>query len=273
MKWKVLDWKFALTSLIAIVSVVIPFYFWKADFTAHSLTVRLVSSSDLELPSDSKIHDLQITVNGSKIDSPHIYSLALINTGSKPILSADFETSLEVRTKNDSKLITAQITGSDPAGIPAKVSIEENRLKFLPFLSNPKDQVTVTIVSSGPLDLVAHARIAGVRDIIFEDMTQNQSRPFTASLTGVVAVTSLTFYLFFLGITDFRSVTKIGPMIKIPTTMVCVMSGVYFASKTCSELGLTGYFIAGMMFLIFALAWVFATFLTRSNRALNPPSP
>lgn len=266
MMWKVLDWKFALTSLIALA---VPFYLWQADLSSHALTVRLVSSSALELPSDSKNHDIQITVNGAKVESPHISSLALINTGSKPIVSADFETPVEVKTQNDSKLITAQITGSEPADIPAKIFLEENKLKFRPFLSNPKDQVNVTIVSSGPLNLKAGGRIAGVRDITFEDLTQDQSRPGVAAFTGILSVTCLTLYLFFLGITDFRSITKIGPKVKIPTTLISAISGVYFGSRAVVELGVTPYFAVGGMALLFAIAWVLATFLTRSNRALN----
>ncbi|MFL7962092.1 hypothetical protein ACEI36_07550 [Pseudomonas kielensis] len=263
---KVLDWKFALTSLIALA---VPYYLWQADLSSHALTVRLISSSALELPSDSKIHDIQITVNGTKVDSPHISSLALINNGSKPIVGADFETPIEISTKNDAKLITAQITGSEPADIPAKIFLEDNKLKFRPFLSNPKDQVNVTIVSSGPLNLKAGGRVAGVRDITFEDLTQDRSRPGLAAFTGILSVTSLTLYLFFLGITDFRSVTTIGPKVKISTTIVSVVSGIYFGSRTVIELGITSYFSVGVMGLLFAIAWVFATSLTRSTRALN----
>ena len=149
---KMLDWKFALTSLLAIAGLVIPFYFWQADSSAHSLTVRLISSSALALPADSKIHDLQITVNGSQIESPHVYSLALINTGSKPISSADFESPLDVRTRNDAKLITAQITGSDPADIPVKILLDDNKLKVQPCLlytsPSPRDGLLSRMPSS-----------------------------------------------------------------------------------------------------------------------------
>lgn len=120
-RWKATDWKCVLTSLLA---TAVPFYFWQPDITAHSLSVRLIYSSVLELPTDSKVHNLQISFNGSKIEAPHIYSLALVNTGSKPILSIDFETPIEIHTKNTSKLVTAPITGSEPADIPAKRVLE-----------------------------------------------------------------------------------------------------------------------------------------------------
>lgn len=267
---KRLDWKFALTSLLAIVGVLVPVYFWKADFTAQSLTVRLFSSSAIELPADSKIHDLQILVNGSKIESPHIYSLALINSGSKPIPSASFETPLEVRTLTDAKLITAQITGSEPADIPAKILIEDNKLKILPFLSNPQDQINVTIVSSGPLDLVAQARIAGVRDILYEDMSQNQTRPISSFFFAFIGVACLALYLFYLPVKDARSPMRLGLTIKILTTSAFVIAGIHFATRSLNELNLTGAVFTGLLLVMNVIAWLIADFLTRLNRrAIN----
>lgn len=267
---KRLDWKFVLTSLLAVVGVLVPVYLWNADFTAQSLTVRLVSSSALELPADSKIHDLQILVNGSKIESPHIYSLSLVNSGSKPIPSASFETPLEVRTQNDAKLITAQITGTEPADIPAKILIEDNKLRILPFLSNPRDQINVTLVSSGPLDLVAQARIAGVRDILFEDMSQNQARPISSFFFAFIGISCLALYLFHLPVGDFRSPTRIGLTLKILTTSAFVIAGIVFATRSLNELNLTGPVFTVLLLAMNVIAWLIADILARLNRrAIN----
>lgn len=267
---KRLDWKFALTSLLAIAGVLVPVYFWNADFKAQSLSVRLFSSSALELPADSKIHDLQILVNGSKIESPHIYSLALINSGSKPIPSASFETPLEVRTVNDAKLITAQITGSEPADIPAKILIEDNKLKILPFLSNPQDQINITLVSSGPLNLAAQARIAGVRDILFEDMTQNPTRPFSSFLFAFIGIACLALYLFYLPVAKVQSPARIGLLLKTLTTSALFMAGVTFSTRSLNELNISGAAFTGLLLATNVIAWLIADSLVRVNRqAIN----
>lgn len=269
MKGKILDWKYALSSVLAILAVALPVYFWQADLSAYSLTVRLVSSSALELPSDSKIHDLQIIVNGSKIEAPYIYSLALINTGSKPIPTGAFETPLQIRTLNDSKLVTAQLTGTEPAEIPVKISIDDNQLKILPFLSNPKDQVTVTLVSSGPLDLVAKARIAGVPDVVFEDMSQDSSRPLEAFFFAALAVPCLALYLFFLPTSNSRRTLKIGVLVRILTTVVFMLSGIYFASRSSQGFNYPGVSSVVVMLPLFLAGTLITLLLERSNRALN----
>lgn len=261
-----LDWKFALTSLLAIIGVLVPVFIWNADFTAQSLTVRLFSSSALELPADSKIHDLQILVNGSKIESPHIYSLAIINSGSKPIPSASFETPLEVRTLNDSKLITAQMIGSEPADIPAKILIEDNKLKILPFLSNSQDQINITVVSSGPLDLAVQARIAGVRDVVYEDTTQTTAQPISAFFNAFLGIACLALYLFYLPVGKARTPARIALTLKILTTSALVLAGISFSTRSLNVLSLSGATFTGLLLVMNVIAWLIADVLLRVNR-------
>lgn len=269
---KVLDWKFALSTALAIVAIALPAYFWQADLSPYSLTVRLASSSALELPADSKIHDLQIVVNGAKIESPHIYSLVLINTGSKPIPTGSFETPVQVRTLNDAKLITAQITGSEPADIPVKISIDDNQLKILPFLSNPKDQVTITLVSSGSLELKAQGRIAGVRDIVFEDISNDQSRPLTAFFFAAISVPCLGLYLFFLPTSNSSRTIKIGMTVRVLSTLVFFMSGVHFVSRASEELAYSGASSFAIMLPLFIIGAILMLFLERRSKTLNASS-
>jgi len=271
-KGKILDWKFALTTVLAIAAVVVPVYFWKADLSAYSLTVRLAASSSLELPSDSKVHDLQIVVNGTKVEDPYIYSLAIINTGSKPIPTGSFETPLQVRTLNDAKLITAQITGSEPPDIPVKISIDDNQLKVMPFLSNPLDEVKITLVSSGPLDLTAKARISGVRDIIFEDVSNVKTRPLVAFLYAAISILSLGLYLFFLPLPGFAKPIKLGLSERILSTFTLFSAGVYFVGKASGELAYAGFSSVFVMLPLFGLAFVITVILDRRNRAFNSPS-
>lgn len=268
MKGMVRDWKFVLTSLLGIAALALPAYLWQADLSAYALTVRLVSSSSLELPSDSKIHDLQIVVNGTKIEEPYIYSLALINTGSKPIPTGAFETPLLIRTLNDSRLVTAQITGSDPADIPAKILIDDNQLKILPFLSNPKDRIAITLVSSGPLSLRTQARIAGVRDVGFEDMSQNKSQPLVAFFSAAIAVPCLALYFVFLPTSRSPRIFQLGLAMRLFGTFVLLISGVHFAGNVSEALNYTGIYSLVAMLPIFLIGGVIGLFLDRSNRKL-----
>ncbi|WP_077044214.1 hypothetical protein [Pseudomonas sp. KK4] len=272
MKRSFLDWNAALGTLIALAAFLLPVYLWQADSAAYSLTVRLVSSSALELPPDSKIHDMQIVVNGEKIDAPYVYSLVLINTGSKPIPSGNFETPLQIRTMNDGKLVTAQITGSEPADIPVKLSVEENQIKISPFLSNPEDQIAITLVSSGPLELTAQARISGVRDVVFEDTSQNKTRPLEATFFAVLAVPCLALYLFFLPTSRSRGAIKIVAAVRYLTTVVLFVSGVHFAARVSGELNYGGSSSVMVILPLFIIGWIIMVLLERKNRAEGPAS-
>lgn len=267
MKRFFLDWKFALNALIGLAALALTIYFGRADLSAHSLTVRLVSSSALELPTDSKIHDLQVIVNGIKIDSPYVYSLVLVNSGSKPIPAGSFESPLQIGTTNDGKLLTAQITETAPADIPVKLSIDENQIKILPFLSNPNDQIAITLVSSGPLQLAPHARIEGVQDIIFEDTSQNKTRPLEATFFAIVSVLCLSLYLFLLPTSRSRGEIRVSGGIRFLCTFVLLASGVYFVSRVGEELGFGGSKSFIVMIPLFVIAGVITVLLELSNRS------
>lgn len=227
------NWSFITTNVVAIAALAVTIYFSQADLNGHSLTIHLVSSSTLQAPADSKIQDLQITVNGTQIESPYISSLVLINSGSKPIPSADFETPVVLSTRNHSKLISAQIAGTDPEDIPAKILIEDGKLKILPFLSNPKDQIKITLVSSGMPDFTAKARIAGVNEIIFEDMTYEPPNYGRAVMSALFLLGSLAMYSFyFLAGTSPR--INIGTGTRLITVM-CMMGGAVVAGERVIE--------------------------------------
>jgi hypothetical protein len=130
--------------------------------------LKLRSTTALQPASD--IQELQIFLNGKKLESPYLSSFELVNTGSKSILSSDFETPIELIAKAGLKVVSAQITSTNPKSIPVKITFDAQRAAIAPFLSNPKDTVTFSIITSGDRPTFEHqARIAGVKEVAFED--------------------------------------------------------------------------------------------------------
>lgn len=260
------DWKFWFNSFLGLAAIVVPVYLWLADFSAKAITVRLESSATLGLPADSSIHDLQIFVNGSKIGSPYVSTLTLTNTGSKPIQSSDFETPLELRTLNDSKLVTAQVSRTDPADIPVGISVEDSRSKIQPFLMNPGDKVIFSLVSTGPLNLAVHARIAGVREILFEDMTQRRLHPSFAVVDGMLALLALSLYTLFIFDSSLRTPITLGPKTKLAASLILVMFGMNSATNAIWALGLSSYKVLAI-FGFFVAASIPAYWIKRARQA------
>jgi hypothetical protein len=194
MTWKAWDWKFLATIVFTIAGLVIPVFIWQVDLSSRSLTLRLVSTSPLQPVSN--IQNLQISLNGQNIESPYLSTLELINTGSKPVLSSDFDTPLEIFVKGGAKLISAETSNTTPKNIPVKISNAEHGASVSPFLSNPKDSITISVITSGPAPAFEpRARIAGINEVGYED-TSREKTSHLKTVVNLIITTGLLFLYF-----------------------------------------------------------------------------
>jgi hypothetical protein len=220
MDWKKLDWKFFLTIVATIAGVVIPVYLWQTDATSRTIEVKLLSSSALQPATN--IQDLQIFLNGKKIESPFLSSFELTNTGSKSILSADFETPIEILPKKGVTVVSAQVTRTDPVDIPVKISFDEHRVFIAPFLSNPKDTIAFSIITSGEQPVFeSRARIAGIKAIAFEDSSKIQIQYGRISLSLISGLALFILCMMFFNSTIFG--------VSLPSTKTFA----FFTSAAC----------------------------------------
>lgn len=232
------DWRFIVGFLLAVGGLAVPLYIWQADLSPHSLTLKLVSSSALQPASSTQFQDLQITLNGEKISSPYISSFEMVNNGSKPILSSDFESPIEISGGGNVRLISAQVTATDPKEIPVKLSIESNRMVIGPFLSNPSDVISFSVITSNEPPLFkTKARIAGIRELALEDSSLKKGKHSTLIICSVFGIMGLFLYF------RFANYVLLLPQVTVrrPTSaMICLVAGVSSAlmtSKALVELG------------------------------------
>lgn len=221
MSWKTWDFKFIATTVIAIAALVVP----QIDLSSRSLTVRLLSSSPLQPALN--IQNLQISLNGQNVESPYVSTIELVNTGSKPITSADFDGALQILMANNAKLVSAEITSTTPKNIPAQVTTTENKTAISPYLSNPKDSVTIAAITSGPRPTFeVRARIVGINEVGFEDTTV-RSNDYWKSFFGLVTSCGLLFLYFIFGPLAHRYKQVIIPRgLAFCASVVCGLAGV-----------------------------------------------
>ncbi|QSB19466.1 hypothetical protein JN403_24630 [Pseudomonas sp. 15A4] len=212
-----LDWKFFSTFAVSIFAIAISLYLPRAELTAHELTMTLVSSWELQPPSGPRFQDLQVILDGDKIENPFVSSITITNTGSKPVASADFESPMVLTTEEPARLVTARLAGSTPKGIPVELQIADGKIKILPFLSNPGDEITITLVTSGKPVVKPTARIAGIKEIIVEDFTTPRTKPVAALWAGFVSVGCFCLYTFYMGYGRLLKPAVISPWIRVPT--------------------------------------------------------
>lgn len=230
MAWKNWDWKFVATTVIAIAALVLP----QIDLSSRSLTVRLLSSSALQPALN--IQNLQISLNGQNVESPYVSTIELANTGSKPITSADFDGALKILLSNDAKLVSAEITSTTPKNIPVQVSTSAGTMAISPFLSNPKDSVTIAAITSGTRpEFEVRARVVGVNEVAFEDTTVQSSSQLSA-LYGVAASFGLLFLYFIYGPIAFRNNVIVIPRgLSLCTAILCALAGARLLKLSLSK--------------------------------------
>ncbi|MBZ9781629.1 hypothetical protein K9857_08700 [Pseudomonas sp. REP124] len=194
MKWN-FDWKYLLGIAIAIAALALPAYQWQSDLNAHSLSVRKLSSSPLQPFANSKTYDVKMTVNGVELTNPYFNSFEIVNSGSKPILSTDFETPIEFTGASGLQFVSARLDLTEPKEIPVKISVDNSRLSVAPYLSNPKDKIVFSTITSGPDPLITvKARIAGIREVSIEDSSVEHVDIARLIISAVQCLVSLTIY-------------------------------------------------------------------------------
>jgi len=185
---RLFNWN-SLTLLVTIISVVVTVWIWRADLNSRSLQFRIVSQVSLQPDNINSIQGLQVAVDGVPLKLPYLSVLELSNDGEKPIPSSDFEAPLEIRIGEGSTVARAQATATSPKDIEATLSWEAQSLKVKPLLLNPKDVVTISILTSGKKpEFTTRARIAGISVVPIDDNTGTQTKVGTAMLFFLAAL-------------------------------------------------------------------------------------
>lgn len=221
-----LDWKFFSATFVSLLAIAISLYLPRAELTAHELTMTLVSSWELQPPTGPRFQDLQVTLDGNKIENPVVSSITITNTGSKPVAGADFESPMTLVIEEPARLVSARMAGSIPKGIPADLQISDGKIKILPFLSNPGDEITIALVTSGKPVVQPTARIAGIKEVIVEDFISPRIKPLATLWAGLVAVGCFCLYTFYMGYGRLFKPVEISPWIRVPTVFLLALCAI-----------------------------------------------
>ncbi len=183
------DWKFAATLVVAIAGVIVPVWLWQADLSSKSLAITLTTRVSLQPTEKESLQGLEVSVDGKRIENPYLVVFEIANDGSKPILASDFESPLDIRLASDTYFVRSRITNRAPKDIDTDISAEKTRISLKPALLNPKDSVTVTIVTAGVAPVFeTRARVAGIPSISIADNTVKKRNTARLIFLAVAAV-------------------------------------------------------------------------------------
>ncbi len=216
-----IDWKYTITVLAAIAGIVAPIWLWQFDLRAKSLVVRLASSVPLQSPEATSIPDLQLTVEGVKIESPVLSTLELINDGAKPILVADFDSALELAVTSPAKVVKARISKSEPDDLRAVLETNAQGIKLMPLLLNQNDKITIAVLTSGsPPAFITKARIAGVSTVRFENKFVPEQSWKPLAVNAVLAIIALVLYFIYGAAIARSSTARLTKSLSVSTMLL-----------------------------------------------------
>lgn len=190
-----LDWKFFLTLLFTVASVVVPVWLWQADLSSKALTLTIKSAAELQPQGVGRLEGIQVSIEGKPLHTPFVSVLELTNTGSKPILAADFEGPLKIVVAKPSVVVKAQLESATPTSLEPRVDLVESIVIVQPLLLNPGDVIRLTTVTADARpEYSVRGRIAGVQEVTVND-AQSARKTKRLWLTHAVATLLLAIYI------------------------------------------------------------------------------
>ena len=159
------NWKWIITTIVALLAATIPLFTHWASFEIKSLSYMIVSKSPLIL-AEEKNEDLVVKFKGEKVSDPYLTVIKITNTGETPIRSEDFESPIKISLGNDINILSKNIVEKSPDSLLIKATISNKSLLIDPTLLNPSDSFTIKLITSNNKpDIYVSARISGIKEI------------------------------------------------------------------------------------------------------------
>lgn len=228
-----LDWKFIVGLLIALAGVVVPIWLWQMDRGAHSLKLQLVSSVSLSVEKKIAIPELKISLDGKEIENPVLSVLELINNGSKPIPSADFESPISLMIDSGAHIIKARVIEATPKDLNVTLDTTSSAIKISPMLLNPGDKISLSVLTAGPdgVQFFPQSRIAGISKINYQNQTERRPRWIVGGFFVFVGVIGIVLYFLAALALIWPNTFLVSRPLAALTTGVAVFSGTQFLTQ------------------------------------------
>lgn len=189
------DWKFFLTLLLTVASIVIPVWLWQADLSSKALTLTIKSVADLQPQGLGRLEGIQMSIDGKPLRTPFVSVLELTNTGSRPILAADFEGPLKIAVAKPSVFVKAQPGSATPTSLEPRADLIESMVVVQPLLLNPGDVIQLTVVTADARpEYSVRGRIVGVKEVTVND-AQSERKTKVHWLAQAEAILLLVIYM------------------------------------------------------------------------------
>lgn len=146
---------------LAVISILVSWYFGKRAEREKALTVRYVAVRPL-LTDPRKSEKLVVTYEDQVVEQPWFLTARLENTGNTPIIEDDIDTLLLLQFPAG-RVLGVDIGATNPPGIPAAAIQQASEVEIEPTLLNPGDYISFDVLLDGDPKLpTALVRVVGV---------------------------------------------------------------------------------------------------------------
>jgi hypothetical protein len=156
--------KWAISTLLAVVGLIIPISLYFHSLPDTSLTYQVISKSEL-IGTSSQVDGLVIKIKDTPIEKANIYLLKIKNDGTLPITKSDYERDMLIKFAVDENIFNINIKNKYPENLSVIYETNKNTISIKPLLLNPDDEFDVEILSSSDLYPRIDARISGLKNI------------------------------------------------------------------------------------------------------------
>ncbi len=185
------NYKWILSTVIAILAVLVPIILYLLSLPEKSLDYEIVSSSEL-IGEEFPINDLELRIKGESVYKVILYTFRIGNSGSEPILKDDFERPISINLPDDTKIYLTRLKKKQPENLTLKYEFNNNKLLIEPLLLNSGEEFEMELFSSSNAYPAIDARIAGITKI--KSKFPGSKQYFKHGITFVLSFFLMIFY-------------------------------------------------------------------------------
>jgi hypothetical protein len=175
-------WQFV-GALITLLALFVSILIYRAGKNRKALSYEFLSRTPLLSMEDEIKGKLQILFEGEPVSKVYLVVLRLTNTGNTPIVSSDYERDVSFLLENSTRILTAEISETNPENLTASLEVSDNKISMKPVLLNKGDSVTIKALLGEFFGTInADCRIVGVKKI--EIRKDNYIRSLVILLVG-----------------------------------------------------------------------------------------
>lgn len=148
------------------VATILAIVVYKLQRNRKELTYDLVASTTLVKIDKSLGSRIQVLCDGVPVPDMSLIVLQIGNTGNQEIRAIDYERAISVTFPGSQRILSSEVSRTEPLSLAPTVSIDENSVSIEPCLLNSGDYMILSFLVAKYDNMIAvDGRIAGVAKI------------------------------------------------------------------------------------------------------------